>query len=135
MVADEVQLACGSWVLELRWDENRWCELRLFRDDEEHELGADALDVVVERLLTALEQETMGQPTTLIDGREAVWVLSLAEKHCSLFAEREDAATVLHVQAEDGSLLTRASLSEDERRAWLAQLSQLQERFPVAPRT
>ena len=125
MVDHGIELVAQTAVLRLDWDESHWCNLRLIIRGDSHELGADVLGVVVKRLHHGLSRQAIDLSTASSERDQALWVLSLAEKHCSIFVDRKKEATVIYVQGADGSLVARVSLIEDERREWIRLLEQL----------
>lgn len=109
-----VLLRSSHTDVELDRDSDGWCTVTLAKGDERVVLGADRFTVVVARLLEALEEgcgETPnGQPK---------WILSLMERHCSVYLECLTSCIDLLIQGANGQLLERISLSTDETQQWL----------------
>ena len=108
--------------LVLNTDQRGWCQLQLHIEDQILQLGADKKDVVVRRLSHALEDVLEGSPTRSIQGTGVTWVLSLSERHSSIYVAQCDESRVLFFQGEDGSLLARVELVSKERRSWFSAL-------------
>jgi hypothetical protein len=51
------------------------------------------------------------------------WVLSLSERHSSIFGEHVDGGTVLHIQDRHATMFAKLVLSTDERPQWLLEVS------------
>ena len=106
-------LTAQTFSLVLEIDEFGWCHVALGADGGGRDLGADDARIVVERLITGLQEPAVGSPR---------WVLSLAEVHTSLYAEAQPDALLLHIQGADGRRVFLGRLSPEERDRWLASL-------------
>jgi hypothetical protein len=120
-----VELIAPEAVLRLRIDEDGWCEVLLEKGARRYTLGAEAVTIVVERLLRGLADKLVGQSAGEIENVAVRWVLSLAERHASVYAADVGDQRVLFFQAEDGSLISRVPLSDAVRQMWLDSLRRL----------
>jgi hypothetical protein len=109
--------------LELKTDENGWCQVGAKLQKESYELGADCFDKVTKRMAAGMA-ETLSQPRSgEIDGLPVACVLMLFEKHCSIYAAAEGTARHLFIQDRDAKLLAHVVLSDEERRTWIETLN------------
>lgn len=102
----------------LESDESDWCQVMLDFDGRQIALGADTRSVIVERLGGALLDQLKGTPSGVLEGVDVQWVLSLAERHFTLYAGDRGDRRLLFVQAEDGSLIGSLSLGPEHLRRW-----------------
>lgn len=87
------------------------------------ELGGDAKDVVVDRLRRTLTERQGAKTSGEVEGQSVTWVMSLSERHASLYAaEGEEGGLTVFVQAADARLLARVAISAAERRGWSREL-------------
>jgi hypothetical protein len=115
--------AKGSLVLQP--DDNEWCQVLLDTDDRMVPLGADMRSTVAERLLRALHDAPGGPTSGMIDGVTVRWVLSLAERHSTVFVGEQSGRRILFVQADDGSLMATLPLNADDIARWSDQLREV----------
>jgi hypothetical protein len=102
---DSIRIVCGS---------KGWCQVVLVRRGAEIALGAELSDYLLKRLIPFLETPTSKQ----------AWVLSLSERHSTLYGSRTDegGGVVLWVQGADARMITQISLTDAERTKWLSAL-------------
>ena len=98
--------------LRLSADDTGWCTVELLTSGGWHQLGADAFDVVMTKLSRGLDEKLPGQSSGTIKGVDVQWVLSLAERHWSVYAADVDDRRVLFCQGADGDLLDKLRLDE-----------------------
>lgn len=116
------KLVADKAVLQLRTDEREWCEVELRLGNQVFPLGADLRCVIERRLRRGLAEQLEGTPVGFIQDVLVVWVLSLAERHTTVYAGNQNGRRLLFFQAADGSLLARIELSNDDRQRWIAEL-------------
>jgi hypothetical protein len=120
-----VVLRTDTRAIELVSNANDWCQMVLVTASGDRiELGADMLRIIVGKLLDALDQ----RPATaagLMQGRPVTNVLSLSEKHASLFRSFTPGENMsLWVQDANGALLDRIELTPLEQSEWIAILQE-----------
>lgn len=118
-------LSSASGRLVLEPDENDWCQVALDIDGRRRALGADVRSTIVERLLHALRGEPAGPTSGVLDGVSVRWVLSLAERHSTLYVGDQSGRRILFIQADDGSLVAKLPLYADDMTRWLDQLGEV----------
>lgn len=117
-----IVLQSADGELRLSADDTGWCTVELLTSGGRHQLGADAFDVVMTKLSRGLDEKLPGQSSGTIKGVDVQWVLSLAERHCSVYAADVDDRRVLFFQGADGNLLDKLRLDEIDRARWLEAL-------------
>lgn len=113
----------GSLALES--DDGDWCQVVLEFGGQKLPLGADLRSIIAERLLHSLLGASAGPTSGMLDGVAVRWVLSLAERHSTLYAGDEAGRRTLFIQADDGSLIAKLPLDPFEMARWREQLGQL----------
>jgi hypothetical protein len=123
MVADVIEL-CGSvdFCICVRADAVGWCQIELKTDGKVFALGADTKRVVTARLLSAISDSLTSKPSGQIRGLAVHWIMSLAERHCSIYAADVETDRQLFFQGADGELLAVVVLSAQMRKEWLHEL-------------
>jgi len=107
-------------TIELAELQPRWWEWTLVTEDAHITLGAEVLATVGARAVRRLSSG--GERAGEVDGREVCWVLSLAEKHHSLYCAVEVTDRVLYFQDGDGRVIWRDRLSPGHLKIWTAAL-------------
>ena len=115
------ELPAGSARLILSADDSDWCQVSLDLG-ELYPLGAESCPILVEKLLKSLRVEVSGPESGTIDGVEVTWVLSLSERHTTIYTAQRDDLRALYFQGADGSLIARLDLSEEQRLEWVSLL-------------
>ncbi len=107
-------------TLELAMVQPRWWEWTLVTEDARITLGAEVLANVGTRALSRLSSgsERAGE----VDGRTVCWVLSLAEKHHSLYCAVDGPDRLLYFQDGDGRVIWRDRISPDHLKSWTSAL-------------
>lgn len=123
MVTRLLELQAAGAVMLLRTDEMGWCRLELVIGEHPSALGADMEMVVIERLVRGLRDEPCGSTVGEIDGDPVRWVMSLSEKHCSIYVADVAGNRRLYFQGAQGNLLGTLDLAVEQRRQWLALLT------------
>lgn len=117
-----IVLTSGPVTLTLSADASGWCKVQLAHAGQLLQLGADTKSVVIERLMQGLLDELRGQSSGLIDGINVTWVLSLAERHTSIYAAQHEHKKLLFFQDADGKVVARIELTDEDRQRWLREL-------------
>ena len=112
-------LEARGWTLRLEPDPTGWCQVILQTGGRSVELGADKTDVIEERLAAGLADSLVGPVAGSIHGRPVRWVMSLAERHATVYADDRAGVRILSIQDAEGTLLGTFELSAAERQAWL----------------
>jgi hypothetical protein len=113
-----IELYAADGQLQLSANETGWCDVALLASSIRYELGADATDVVTNKLSAAMVDTLLGHSSGTIDGVDVQWVLSLAERHCSMYAADVPERRALYFQGEDGRLLGKLHLDGADRARW-----------------
>ena len=108
-------------TLELAMSQPGWWEWTLVTEESRITLGAEVLANVGPRALSRLSAG--GERAGEVDGREVYWVLSLAEKHHSLYCAVDGPDRLLYFQDGDGRVIWRDRLSPDHLKSWTAALA------------
>ena len=115
------ELPAGAARLVLTCDSSQWCEVVLEADGR-HELGAETRAVLVERLLRGLRDELPEPTSGELDGVAVSWVLSLSERHASIYAAQRADVRSLYFQDSEGNLIVRVDLKSEDRKRWVSLL-------------
>lgn len=115
-------LGSGAMRLTLEPDPTGWCRVRLIRGHESLDLGGDAANIVRERLRRALDDSLDAKRSSVVDGVEVCWVLSLAEGHASVYAGDHAGKRTLFIHDADARPIARIALGDEERRRWIVEL-------------
>ena len=107
-------------TLELAMLQPRWWEWTLVTEESRITLGAEVLADVGSRALSRLSSG--GDRAGEVDDREVYWVLTLAEKHHSLYCALDGPDRLLYFQDGDGRVIWRDRLSPDHLKSWIAAL-------------
>jgi len=121
------RLKAGNVDFVLHVHHSGWCQLELHTEDRILKLGAEMQYLIVHRLSHALDDTIEGKNVGSIQGVDVKWVLTLAEKHCSIYVGQVDSERVLFIQSEDCTLLARVNLLDSERRVLFSELDSLKE--------
>lgn len=98
----------------------RWWEWTLVTKDGSVTLGADVLGTVGP---LAVERLSGGDVAGEVDGRQVSWVVSLAEKHHSLYVAVDGVNRLLYFQDSDGRIVWRDRLTPNHLASWSTALS------------
>lgn len=117
-----IELVAADVTLRVRRQTDGWCRVELERAGVVDDLGADARDKVLRRLMAGLGDKLAGSTAGMIKGIPVHAVMSLFENHCTIYAADAHGARHLFVQRADGSLLATVTLAPEQRAQWLASL-------------
>jgi hypothetical protein len=123
-LVSSVRLPLRRAALLLEWTAGGWCAVHLEQRGQRVHLGSDAISTVAPRLLANVERP-QGAAAGEIEGRPVWWVLSLSERHSSIYCGFRGADRDLVVQGREAERLWQGGLSEDDWRAWRTALSPL----------
>lgn len=112
-------LVAASARLEIDCDASGWCDATLDANGR-HRLGSETRNVLVDRLVRALRNELSGPSSGELEGVSVVWVLSLSERHASIYAAHRDGMRNLYFQDAEGKLIARLALGTEEREEWIS---------------
>ena len=98
-----------------------WCQVDLRMAQLNVRLGADARHIVFERLARGVAG-AIGDTTSVIDGTPVTWVLSLSEKHHSIYVAPDASRRSVLILGAEGSIISRFALTPEERERWERQL-------------
>jgi hypothetical protein len=113
------ELVAGSTRLLVDCDTSQWCEVTLDANGI-HQLGSETRSVLVERLVRGLRGELSAPTSGELDGVPVAWVLSLSERHASIYAADREGIRTLYFQDADGKLIARLDLEREERERWIS---------------
>ncbi len=95
-----------------------WWEWRLVHDSGEAVLGADSPEHSAGRVLVRLRGGL--EPAGEIEGRTVGWVLSLSEKHHSIYLAEVGSDRLIYFQNAEGELIWRDRLTKENLARWSA---------------
>jgi hypothetical protein len=101
--------------------ENGWTQVYLQTKNERHFLGADTLKDILCRLLVGVSEvnrETAGQ----IDGKDVICVVSLYEKHHSIYATQNKEPTIFYVQNREAKVIFTFTVSSQTKQFWKTEI-------------
>lgn len=106
---------------------DRWCTCHLcLAGKEPVRLGSEAFNVLRERFLAMLAvsgNQLDERPSWLFRGQTVYWLASLCEPHCAIYCSLpEDGGARLFFQNQDGVITNDMSITDVERRTWIASL-------------
>ncbi len=116
-------LAADEAALEFHVGERDWCHLLLQREDASITLGAEVFLVLVKKLLAFLDGRSKLHYTFRADEMDWAWLLTLSERHCSLYARRIDGAYILRVHDARARKISEFRIEEAEAANWAAELT------------
>jgi len=121
----EVNLSTESSKLVLRIEDDNWTKLSQRTGSGEYVLGGDKLEVIVSRLRDALTKPFEGEFAGNIENVKVQWVLTLAEKHSTIYRGLVGNVLHLYVELPDTSMLDPIRLPEASKKEWIDSLSSL----------
>ncbi len=98
-----------------------WCQVVLRTPKGEYALGADSRKIVFQRLFDGLSQD-LSLPSYEIAGVKVAWVMSLGEKHTSIYVGLVEGNRCLYFQDGNARIITTLRLSYGDVKAWLTSL-------------
>lgn len=115
--ADDVKLFFVS-------DANEWCSLRLEKDDQSWDLGADTKNVIARKLSFALDKQHSMVESGTIYGTSVAHVITLFENHYSIYIGRiKNSERTLFFQDKSNNIVATVRLDEKKRADWLEALN------------
>lgn len=117
----------GTLVLQLGPGTNRWTRCYL-EGDQSVFLGAETASYLVKSLLIAVGDEAgleTREPFIEPSGREARWILSLSEAHCSLYLTAVDSGRLLFWMDGEGKNIANLVLTPKDCLEWSRQLEEV----------
>lgn len=115
------ELTVGSAKLVVSCDRSQWCDVMLEANGRHH-LGSETRAVLVARLVRGLRDELPEPTAGELDGVAVSWVLSLSERHASVYAAQSADIRSLYFQDSEGKLIVRVDLERQDRERWISLL-------------
>ena len=104
-----------------------WTSIWLHEGDAKTDLGADSLEVIVSRFISAfLNPERPAATDQSINPSPVVWLLSLMECHHSIYYCSNQSNLTLFVQDPKAKLIKKMILSQDDIQRWARILSEIE---------
>lgn len=114
----KIELNFNNKFLELSINEENWCKLSLIFQDSIENLGADDFSIIKERLLNSLSKSTNLESSGIKDGLPIYWVLSLLEKHHSIYVQYKNDFQHFFIQNSNGDITENFMLNSKEIESW-----------------
>ena len=108
------RLAFPGGSLQFELEGKDWCQVVLDIDGRRVALGADTKSKIVTGLRLALQHEPVGSTTSEFEGLEVRWIMSLSERHCSLYVGDRDGTRLVFIQGADGALIARLAIAAED---------------------
>jgi hypothetical protein len=118
------ELEASGYILRFSVAPNGWCRLSLINNQRVEDLGADSDQIVTERLISGLQDKIKRKIVGEITGIPVQWVLSLNEKHFTIYAGDDQKGRHLFFQDANAKLVASFVLSLEDRKQWLEKLIQ-----------
>jgi len=141
-MVNPIILPCGQDAIVIIPDAQQWSQVMLRSAGLDKELGAEMLEILVQRLTPLIYGR--GIPTYAdgngnrspqsaahdaravdemaghgwIDGRHVAWILTLNESHSAIYATRNDSQTAIYVQDRDGKTIAMLTATPTDLNAW-----------------
>lgn len=110
----------------LRFDirESGWTSLYLESNEQSIELGAEVNYILFRKLRDFLgAKEIQKEIAGNIENQPVIHVLSLSEKHTSVYASVDNLEPTLFFQSSEGKIFAKMRLASSEINNWLEQLA------------
>jgi hypothetical protein len=120
LVLNQSGLSLGFTV-----NETGWCKLQLFGNGVTHHLGAESLNVLKRRLISALSEPVVSSRSTLMRNIAVVCVLNLHVKPWSLYLGSSGDRRHLFFRNREEGLVIELVLSQLDCRRWCEALTEL----------
>jgi len=117
-----VELFCQNGALRLTGPRGGWCQVGALLGGTTFHLGAEVQSVVAARLSVALAPELHGPWVEGGAGR-FTFVLTLSERHSTIYARDSGQTRVLLCQDADGADVGQLELTAADRLRWMGQLT------------
>lgn len=112
-------LTTGTSSLSFQVGDNDWTSVVFCQNANRHELGADVLRIIVSRLTNAFEEPDKLAVSSTSEGNELRWILSLMERHYSLYLTILNEGLEIYIQDDLGAMIGTIPLSDTDRMEWL----------------
>jgi hypothetical protein len=123
VVKNTIDLNKELQTLNFKTGENNWCEVELQDDGKIYQIGAEDKTIIIEKLKVGLFEDNL-EIIGELDGIPVAWVLSLAEKHSSIFVGIVGDNRHLFFQNEAGDTFAKITLSSEVCKNWLQSLNE-----------
>lgn len=90
---------------------NAWTQVGLVMEDHETFLGAESLSVLAKKIVSAIDDYKDRDSVGVIDGVSVIAVISLSEKHSSIYLNMAEDGAVFFFQDADGEKVSSISAS------------------------
>lgn len=118
MVKNTIHLDAEDSSLSLSVGKNNWCEVKLHLGNHSYHLGAEDKTKIVKRLQDGLCKNDL-EGSEKLDGISVLWVLSLAEKHTSIYVGISSDTRQFFFQNEAGETFAKISLTQEKCKKWI----------------
>jgi len=98
--------------LTLEIGEGNWTQVSLKTEKGIIILGAESLTSITHKILSAFQEYPIRKTVGKFDGLNVIWVLSLAEKHSSLYLARTSSRSILFFQNSEGKLIAKVDIAK-----------------------
>lgn len=119
MTQQLIQLKSNEFILQ--FSEEEWCKVTLIVSGQNHYLGADSRNLVLERFFNGLTKDfyfSSGE----INGVPVSGVLSLFEAHHTIYLGEIDGKRCLYFQDRDVQIIAEVLLSDSDLSLWIENL-------------
>src|SRR3989442_9267716 len=124
----EIDLPVELSGLSLRIHEDDWVEVLLRMESRQYALGGDKRTVVISRLLDALTKKKEEEFAGNVGNVKVQWILTLSEKHSTLYKGIVGSTLNLYVELADTSMLGPICLTEEDKKKWVNTLTSIAQR-------
>ncbi|MEM9220623.1 MAG: hypothetical protein AAGD25_40675 [Cyanobacteria bacterium P01_F01_bin.150] len=117
-------LNTDDYILSISGEINHWCEVWLDTNSEKYCLGSELGSTIIERLYKALcgdRNSVSGKDS----GITLSGVITLAEKHSSIYVGNQSSLLYLYIRDADAKPLARIFLDSKEVESWKRTLEKL----------
>lgn len=122
---DRLTLSAATGSIRLSRTKRGWCQVSVTSEGEEHLLGAESDQYVVEHLCHALSGEPADEESAgTLDGYRVAWVMTLSERHGMVHVALDGNDAILFFSDENAKRLCVMRLREEERAGWRKRMRQ-----------
>ncbi len=90
-----------------------WVAMKLVTNHNEYELGAETPYYIVQKLRDAFNNYSKIEASGKINGTKLIWILSLSEKHYSLYLGKVNGKYVIYFQNAEGKNVESIEINEE----------------------
>ena len=112
-----IELCVSNKSIVLNVDKNDWCTV-IFHHGKSDVLGADSIDIIINRFLSVLENRVFPKATHQLDGEGYSCFITLFERHASGYARRTTHGLFLHFRNSAGDKIDDLHLSRKDCQRW-----------------